>query len=51
MAATATQFPPRLHNDVYPFIYPSKFKGSLQDKVAIITGKHEMNSFVSVQHH
>lgn len=28
----------RLHNEVYPFIYPSKFRGSLQDKVAIITG-------------
>lgn len=32
------EFPPRLHNEVYPFIYPKKFKGSLQDKVAIITG-------------
>ncbi|KAK8108646.1 NAD-binding protein [Apiospora sp. TS-2023a] len=29
---------PRLHNDVYPFIYPSKFRGSLQGKVALITG-------------
>ncbi|KAK1771921.1 NAD(P)-binding protein [Phialemonium atrogriseum] len=41
MAANETvtpQYPPRLHNDVYPFIYPSKFKGSLQGKVAIITG-------------
>ncbi|KAK6822659.1 pap2 superfamily protein [Apiospora arundinis] len=29
---------PRLHNDVYPFIYPSKFRGSLQGKVALVTG-------------
>ncbi|ERT00948.1 uncharacterized protein SPSK_07699 [Sporothrix schenckii 1099-18] len=28
----------RIHNEVYPFIYPSKFRGSLQDKVAVITG-------------
>ncbi|KAJ9158174.1 NAD(P)-binding protein [Coniochaeta hoffmannii] len=32
------QFSPRLHNDLYPFIYPKKFQGSLQDKVTIITG-------------
>lgn len=36
----AEQFPPRLHNEVYPFISPSKFKGSLQDQVVIITGKN-----------
>ncbi|KAL1863067.1 hypothetical protein VTK73DRAFT_6492 [Phialemonium thermophilum] len=36
--ATSNQYPPRLHNDVYPFIYPSKFRGSLQDKVAVVTG-------------
>ncbi len=29
---------PRLHNEVYPFISPSKFKGALKDKVVIITG-------------
>ncbi|KAK8022211.1 hypothetical protein PG993_012978 [Apiospora rasikravindrae] len=36
----ASQQPPvpRLHSDVYPFIYPSKFRGSLQGKVALITG-------------
>lgn len=28
----------RIHNEVYPFIYPSKFRGSLLDKVVIITG-------------
>ena len=43
MAAPApakdSAYPPRLHNDVYPYIYPSKFKGSLKDKVAIITGE------------
>ena len=33
-----SQFMPRFRNDVYPFIYPKKFKGSLQDKVVIITG-------------
>ncbi|KAB5585181.1 hypothetical protein GE09DRAFT_944958 [Coniochaeta sp. 2T2.1] len=33
-----SQFPPRLHNEVYPFIYPKKFQGSLHDKVTIITG-------------
>ncbi|KAK3384830.1 hypothetical protein B0H63DRAFT_413639 [Podospora didyma] len=32
------EFTPRFRSDVYPFIYPKKFKGSLQDKVAIITG-------------
>lgn len=35
----ANQFPPRLHNDVYPFIYPKKFQGSLRDKVTLITGE------------
>ncbi|TDZ14519.1 11-beta-hydroxysteroid dehydrogenase-like 2 [Colletotrichum orbiculare MAFF 240422] len=29
---------PRLHNEVYPFIYPSKFKGSLKGEVAVVTG-------------
>ncbi|KAK1753393.1 hypothetical protein QBC47DRAFT_453283 [Echria macrotheca] len=33
-----TQFIPRFRTDVYPFIAPSKFRGALQDKVAIITG-------------
>ncbi|KAK0611051.1 hypothetical protein B0T14DRAFT_529543 [Immersiella caudata] len=32
------QFPPRFRSDVYPFIYPEKFKGSLRDLVTIITG-------------
>ncbi|KAK4213110.1 hypothetical protein QBC37DRAFT_388225 [Rhypophila decipiens] len=32
------QFAPRTHCDVYPFIHPTKFRGSLQDKVTIITG-------------
>ncbi|AEO67846.1 uncharacterized protein THITE_2049423 [Thermothielavioides terrestris NRRL 8126] len=34
----APQFVPRFRSDVYPFISPSKFRGSLKDKVAIITG-------------
>ena len=34
------QYPPRLHNEVYPFIYPSKFRGSLQGKVTLITGRY-----------
>ncbi len=29
---------PRLHNEVYPFIYPSKFKGTFEGKVVVITG-------------
>ncbi|KAH7146829.1 hypothetical protein B0J13DRAFT_500713 [Dactylonectria estremocensis] len=33
-----TQYSPRLHNEIYPFIEPAKFKGSLQDKVVLITG-------------
>lgn len=33
-----TQFTPRFRTDIYPFIYPSKFRGSLDGKVAIITG-------------
>lgn len=37
-ASQGKQFPPQLHNDLYPFIYPKKFQGSLQDKVTIITG-------------
>ncbi|KAK1948746.1 NAD(P)-binding protein [Colletotrichum sublineola] len=32
------QFNPRLHNEIYPFISPSKFAGALKGKVAIITG-------------
>ncbi|KAI1036156.1 hypothetical protein LB504_011380 [Fusarium proliferatum] len=30
-------FKPGLHNEVYPFIHPLKFKASLQDKVTLIT--------------
>jgi len=29
---------PRLHNEVYPFVRPSKFVGSLRKKVVVITG-------------
>ncbi|CAK7225368.1 hypothetical protein SBRCBS47491_005865 [Sporothrix bragantina] len=36
--ANATKPRVRIHNEVYPFIHPAKFRGSLQDKVAIITG-------------
>ncbi|KAL2151476.1 hypothetical protein VTH82DRAFT_6574 [Thermothelomyces myriococcoides] len=36
--ALPAQFTPRFRTDIYPFIHPSKFRGSLQDKVAIITG-------------
>ncbi|KAK3939185.1 hypothetical protein QBC46DRAFT_459799 [Diplogelasinospora grovesii] len=32
------QFMPRFRSDVYPFIHPAKFRGSLQGKVAILTG-------------
>jgi len=34
------QFTPRFRTDIYPFIYPSKFRGSLEGKVAIITGPY-----------
>lgn len=34
-------FKPGLHNEVYPFIHPLKFKASLQDKVTLITGKYQ----------
>ncbi|KAL2129101.1 hypothetical protein VTI74DRAFT_8218 [Chaetomium olivicolor] len=37
-ASPPAQFTPRFRSDIYPFIHPSKFRGSLQDKVAIITG-------------
>ncbi|KAK4229194.1 hypothetical protein QBC38DRAFT_472853 [Podospora fimiseda] len=37
-SATPVQFKPRFRTDVYPFIAPAKFRGSLQDKVTIITG-------------
>jgi len=39
--AAPAQFTPRFRTDVYPFIEPAKFRGSLQDKVAIITGTNE----------
>ncbi|KAK4186300.1 hypothetical protein QBC35DRAFT_274172 [Podospora australis] len=32
------QLVPRFRSDVYPFIAPAKFRGSLKDKVTIITG-------------
>jgi hypothetical protein len=34
------QFAPKLHNEVYPFIHPLMFEGSLQGKVTLITGKY-----------
>jgi hypothetical protein len=40
------QCTPRFRTDIYPFILPSKFRGSLQDKVAIITGKSRLLSRV-----
>lgn len=30
---------PRLHSDVYPFIYPTKYRGALDDQVVIVTGR------------
>lgn len=33
-------FKPGLHNKVYLFIHPLKFKAVLQDKVTLITGKY-----------
>lgn len=30
--------PPRLHNELYPFIHPDKFKDSLKSQVVVITG-------------
>lgn len=30
---------PRLHSDVYPFIYPAKYRGALDDQVVVVTGR------------
>lgn len=38
MSQPPIQSTPRFRTDVYPFIHPSKFRASLQDKVTIITG-------------
>ncbi|KAM5513626.1 3-oxoacyl-(acyl-carrier-protein) reductase [Fusarium oxysporum f. sp. phaseoli] len=32
------QFEPKLHNEVYPFVHPIKFKDSLRGKVTLLTG-------------
>ncbi|KAK4201710.1 hypothetical protein QBC40DRAFT_347636 [Triangularia verruculosa] len=37
-AQPPAQFIPRFRTDIYPFIAPSKFRGSLRDKVTIVTG-------------
>jgi len=37
-SSTMTETNPRLHNEVYPFIHPAKFKKSLAGKVVVITG-------------
>ncbi|KAF5590093.1 Dehydrogenase reductase SDR family member 7B [Fusarium subglutinans] len=34
----ADQQPPRIHNEIYPFLHPSKFRNSLKGKVILITG-------------
>jgi len=34
------QFEPKLHNEVYPFVHPIKFKDSLRGKVTLLTGKN-----------
>ena len=44
--AAPAQFTPRFRTDIYPFIEPSKFRGALQGKVAIITGTF-CSSFLS----
>ncbi|EMT72630.1 Dehydrogenase/reductase SDR family member 7B [Fusarium odoratissimum] len=33
------QFEPKLHNEVYPFVHPIKFKASLRGKVTLLTGR------------
>ncbi|KAK4675498.1 hypothetical protein QC764_504740 [Podospora pseudoanserina] len=38
MADQTAQFTPRFRTDIYPFIEPSKYRGSLRNKVTIITG-------------
>ena len=35
---SAAQFPPRLHNEVYPFIAPARFRGTLTGRTVLITG-------------
>ncbi|KAF5534518.1 Dehydrogenase reductase SDR family member 7B [Fusarium phyllophilum] len=32
------QYPPRLHNEIYSFIEPAKFRGSLKGRVVLLTG-------------
>ncbi|KAF5534562.1 Dehydrogenase reductase SDR family member 7B [Fusarium phyllophilum] len=32
------QQPPRIHNEIYPFLHPSKFRNSLKGQVVLITG-------------
>ncbi|KAI1063749.1 hypothetical protein LB506_005880 [Fusarium annulatum] len=34
----AGQQPPRIHNEIYPFLHPSKFRNSLKGQVVLITG-------------
>ena len=45
-----TQFTPRFRTDIYPFIHPAKFRGSLQDKVAIITGMYTYHNYYTTYH-
>ena len=42
------QFTPRFRTDIYPYIYPSKFRGSLKGQVAIITGTHSIQPLLTV---
>ncbi|KAF5646094.1 Dehydrogenase reductase SDR family member 7B [Fusarium tjaetaba] len=34
----AGQQPPRIHNEIYPFLHPSKFRNSLEGQNVLITG-------------
>ncbi|KAH7151617.1 hypothetical protein DER46DRAFT_690674 [Fusarium sp. MPI-SDFR-AT-0072] len=34
----AGQQPPRIHNEIYPFLHPSKFRNSLKGQAVLITG-------------
>ncbi|KAI7761083.1 hypothetical protein LZL87_011488 [Fusarium oxysporum] len=38
VVSMAGQQPPRIHNEIYPFLHPSKFRNSLKGQVVLITG-------------
>jgi hypothetical protein len=43
----AGQQPPRIHNEIYPFLHPSKFRNSLKGQNVLITGTRLGNRLCS----